>query len=77
MAHAMKDDPHIWQRRPMSATMLQYATEDVSQLLRLADNLSCELGAAELRILPKLSRAYAQWYWDAADRDGAKPDSYR
>ena len=77
MTHAMKRDPRIWQKRPMSATMLQYAGEDVSQLLLLADKLSCDLGAAELRILPKLSAAYAQWYWDASDRDGAKPDSYR
>lgn len=61
----------------MSATMLRYAAEDVSQLLLLADKLSSDLGAAELRILPKLSKAYAQWNWDAADRDGAQPDSYR
>ena len=61
----------------MSAIMLRYAAEDVSQLLLLADKLSCDLGGAELRILPKLSAAYAQWYWDAADRDGAQPDSYR
>ena len=77
MKQAMKDDPSIWQRRPLSKAMLRYAAEDVSQLLLLADKLSCELGAAELRILPKLSKAYAQWYWDAADRDGAQPDSYR
>ena len=61
----------------MSATMLRYAAEDVSQLLLLADKLVCDLGRAEQRILPKLSAAYAQWYWDAADRDGAQPDSYR
>lgn len=77
MTQAMKDDPNIWQRRPMSATMLRYAAEDVSQLLLLADKLSGDLGGAELRILPKLSAAYAQWCWDAADRDGAQPDSYR
>ena len=77
MALAMKKDPSIWRRRPLSATMLQYAAEDVSQLLLLANKLSCDLGDAELRILPKLSKAYAQWKWDAADRDGAQPDSYR
>ena len=77
MTHAMRSDPGIWQKRPMSATMLRYAAEDVSQLLLLADKLSDDLGGAELRILPKLSAAYAQWYWDASDRDGAKPDTYR
>lgn len=77
MTRAMKVDPSIWRKRPLSAAMLRYAAEDVSQLLLLADKLSCELGAAELRILPKLSNANAQWYWDAADRDGAQPDSYR
>ena len=61
----------------MSTMMHKYAAEDVSQLLLLADKLSSDLGPAELRILPKLSAAYAQWYWDAADRDGAIPDSYR
>lgn len=77
MARSMKKDPSIWRRRPLSTTMLQYAAEDVSQLLLLADKLACDLGEAELRILPKLSRAYAQWNWDAADRDGAQSDSYR
>lgn len=72
----MSRDPNIWQTRPLPPVMQRYAAEDVSQLLLLADKLSCDLGAAELRILPKLSRAYAQWYWDVADRDGAQPDSY-
>ncbi|KAL3141866.1 hypothetical protein ABBQ32_004530 [Trebouxia sp. C0010 RCD-2024] len=60
----------------MSPAMLQYTAEDVSQLLLLADKLSGDLGGAELRVLPKLSMAYAQWHWDAADRDGAQPDSH-
>ena len=77
MTQKMNSNPSIWQKRPMSATMLQYAAEDVSQLLLLADKLACDLGGAELRILPKLSTAYAQWHWDAADRDGAQPNSYR
>ena len=73
----MKRHPYIWGRRPVSSTMLQYAAEDVAQLLPLADKLSCDLGAAALKLLPKLSMAYSQWYWDASDRDGAHPDSYR
>lgn len=77
MTTEMSRDSNIWQTRPMSPAMLQYAAEDVSQLLLLADKLSDDLGGAELRVLPKLSMAYAQWHWDAADRDGAQPDSYR
>ena len=73
----MRQDPYIWQRRPISKTLLQYAAEDVTQLLLLADKLSYDLGAAALKLLPQLSMAYSQWYWDASDRDGAKPDSYR
>lgn len=45
----MRRDPNIWQRRPMSATILQYAAEDASQLLLLADRLSSDLDGAELR----------------------------
>lgn len=33
----------------MSATILQYAAEDASQLLLLADRLSSDLDGAELR----------------------------
>ena len=73
----MSNDPNIWQTRPMSPTMLQYAAEDVSQLLLLIDKLLDDLGEAGMRVLPALSKAYAQWYWHAADRDGAQPDSYR
>lgn len=77
MTAEMSRDLNIWQARPMSPAMLQYTAEDVSQLLLLADKLSGDLGGAELRVLPKLSMAYAQWHWDAADRDGAQPDSHR
>ena len=74
----MKEDHNIWQRRPISPQLLHYAAEDASQLLVLADKLTAELGSAELRLLPQLSKASAQWYWEPADRDSAEAaSSYR
>lgn len=73
----MKADSKIWQQRPIPLELLRYAAEDVSQLLALADKLTSELGNAAVRLLPRLSAAHAQWYWDPADRDGADASSYR
>lgn len=63
-------NPMLWSKRPIPQDLLQYAAEDVQQLLMLADKLSAELGKAELRLLSRLSAAYSQWYWDPAHRDG-------
>ncbi len=74
----LKKDHGIWQRRPLPAQMLRYAAEDVSQLLTLAAIITSELGKAALKMLPQLSKANAQWYWDPADKDSAQAaDSYR
>ena len=72
----IRSNPTVLENRPIAPRTLQYMSADVSHLPLLADKLASDLGAAELRILPKLSMAYSQWQWDAADRDGARPDRY-
>ena len=71
----MKVDTTIWQQRPIPPQLLRYAAEDVSQLLALADKLTSELGSAALSLVPQLSKANAQWFWDLADRDGPESSS--
>ena len=48
----MERDHGIWQKRPLSAQMLSYAAEDVSQLLTLAAIITSDLGKAALKMLP-------------------------
>ena len=67
----------IWEKRPVPTCLLRLISRDVSHLLPLADKLCSDLGAAELRTLPKLSLAYAQRHWDAKDQEGVHSDSYR
>ena len=52
----------LWSRRPLQADLLQYAAEDVLQLLPLADKLKAEMGKAELALVSKLSTVYSRWY---------------
>ena len=66
----MMRDPELWSKRPIAQDLLQYAAEDVLQLLMLADKLTAELGRAELKLLSRLSVAHSQWFWDPAHRDG-------
>ena len=54
----------LWSRRPIQADLLQYAAEDVLQLLQLADKLKAEMGKAGMVLMAKLSGAYSQWYWE-------------
>ena len=56
----MAEDPDLWQHRPLSSQLLQYAAADVSQLLNLAQILSAQLGEAGLCIAFALSQANSQ-----------------
>lgn len=56
----MADDPELWQRRPLSSQLQQYAAADVSQLLSLADILASKLGEVGQDTVLALSQTNSQ-----------------
>ena len=52
-------DPNLWQHRPLSSELQQYAAADVSQLA-VADRLSAMLGAVGQEVVRVLSQANCQ-----------------
>lgn len=56
----MADDPQLWQRRPLSSQLQQYAAADVSQQLNLAEILSAKLGEVGRATVLALSQASSQ-----------------
>ena len=52
-------DPNLWQHRPLSSELQQYAAADVSQLLAVADRLSAMLGAVGQEVVRVLSHDQA------------------
>ena len=59
----MMQDPLLWSRRPIQPHLVQYAAEDVLQLLSLQDKLKAQLGTAGAELVSKLSAAYSHWHW--------------
>lgn len=51
----MDQDPMLWSRRPLPLDLLQYAAEDVLQLLLLQDKLKANLGKTEMELVSTLS----------------------
>lgn len=64
----MTADLNLWTRRPLAQELLQYAAEDVGQLLPLAEALTVDLGRSQLSRLCRLSEANSQRNWLASDR---------
>jgi len=56
----MAEDPNLWQHRPLSSELQQYAAADVSQLLAVADRLSAMLGIVGQEVVNVLSQASCQ-----------------
>lgn len=56
----MEHDPELWQRRPLSSQLQQYAAADVSQLLSLAGILSTKLGEVGQATVLALSQTSSQ-----------------
>lgn len=56
----MAKDPNLWQHRPLSSELQQYAAADVSQLLTLADRQYAMLGTAGQGTVRALSQASCQ-----------------
>ena len=56
----MADDPQLWQRRPLSSQLQQYAAADVSPLLSLADILASKLGEVGQSTVIALSQTSSQ-----------------
>ena len=67
----MASNPTLWSERPIAEDLLQYAAEDVLQLLMLADRITADLGTCHLRLLSALSARYSHWYWEPVHRDAA------
>ena len=65
----MDQDLLLWSRRPLSPDLLQYAAEDVLQLLLLQDKLKADLGSADMQLLSKLSTVHSMWYWQTNNQD--------
>ena len=63
--------PDLWRQRPLPAELLQYAADDVTQLLTLGALLDHRLGSAGLAATMALSKAQVEWYFDPSDRTGA------
>lgn len=59
----------VWKKRPLSQVLINYAVEDVSRLLNLADELTAELGKSQLQLLARLSLNYSRLFWLPADRE--------
>ena len=57
MQNLMRQNANVWQQHPMSQDMLQYAAEDVSQLLLLVDRLTKDLGQTHVKFVQRLSAA--------------------
>ena len=53
----------LWKKRPLSQDLIDYAAEDVSYLLSLADKLTAELGKSQLHLLTQLSQKYSRMFW--------------
>ena len=60
VADMMAEDPELWQRRPLSSQLQQYAAADVSQLLSIADILASKLGEVGQSTVLALSQTSAQ-----------------
>lgn len=56
----MAQDPDLWQHRPLSTELQQYAAADVSQLLAVADRLFAMLGIVGHEVVKVLSQASCQ-----------------
>ncbi len=56
----MAQDPNLWQHRPLSSELQQYAAADVSQLLAVADRLFAMLGIVGHEVVKVLSQASCQ-----------------
>ncbi len=56
----MAQDPNLWQHRPLSSELQQYAAADVSQLLAVADRLFAMLGIVGQETVKVLSQASCQ-----------------
>ncbi|DBA71324.1 TPA: PFAM ATPase associated with various cellular activities (AAA) [Trebouxia sp. C0005] len=56
----MAHDPKLWQHRPLSSELQQYAAADVSQLLAVADRLFTMLGVVGQEVVKVLSQASCQ-----------------
>ncbi len=56
----MAEDPNLWQHRPLSSELQQYAAADVSQLLAVANRLSAMLGTVGQEVVKVLSQASCQ-----------------
>ena len=54
MQNLMRQNANVWQQRPMFQDMLQYAAEDVSQLLSLVDRLTTDLGQTHVKFVRRL-----------------------
>lgn len=67
----MASNPRLWSERPIAEDLLQYAAEDVLQLLMLADKINADLCTCQLSLLSALSARHSQWCWDAAHRGSA------
>ena len=63
--------PDLWKQRPLPAELVQYAADDVTQLLTLAAELAEDVGLAGLSASLVLSKAQVEWYFDPSDRTGA------
>lgn len=63
--------PDLWKQRPLPAELVQYASDDVTQLLTLAALLVQKVGSAGLTATMALSKAQMEWYFDPSDRTGA------
>ena len=56
----MAHDPKLWQHRPLSSELQQYAAADVSQLLAVADRVFTMLGGVGQEVVKVLSQASCQ-----------------
>ena len=68
MPNKIQHNRKLWKKRPPSQELINYAVDDVSQLLNLADKLTVELGKSQLQLLARLSQKYSQMFWLPADR---------
>ena len=67
-------NPDLWKQRPLPAKLVQYAADDVTQLLTLAAQLVQKVGSAGLTATMMLSKAQVEWYFDPSDMTGAGPE---
>ena len=66
--------PDLWKQRPLPAELVQYAADDVTQLLTLAALSVQKVGLTGLTTTMVLSKAQVEWYFDPSDmtRAGAE-----